>query len=112
MEDADDGFGDDQDVGGRKKLVEDLTGARQRCRPAGNGHPEAPLCGAVRAPPEAGVPADVVDGDADVIVGATLERDLELAGKGRTQRVPEQIPRQRLRVRCDVERLRRPATPA
>ena len=68
---------------------------RRRCR-RGNR---------ARRPRITRAPADVVDGQLDVIVRAAFERDLELARQRRAERMPQQEPRQRLGVRRDVERL-------
>ena len=58
---------------------------------------------AVRA--ERGAEADVVDPGPGVILRAALEADLELARQLRAERMPEQVARQRIGVRRDVEDL-------
>ena len=103
MEHADDRFGHDEHVGGRKELVEHLAGTRQRGGAPRDGHEKPALLESVGGVPDPGAPPDVVDRGGDVVVGAAFERDLELAREAGTERMPQQIARQRFGVRRDVE---------
>ncbi len=101
--DADDGFRDVEHLADRQELVEHVAGARQRRRAAGDGHAESALRPSVDGL-HARLPADVVDGQRDVIVGAALERNLELPRQRRAERMAQQIAGQRFGIRRDVER--------
>ena len=101
LEHAQHRLGDAQDFRGRQELVQQPRRRRHDRRAAAGGDAEAaPAVGADhRAEPE------IVDAGGDVIGCASLERDLELARQRRAERMAEQKPGQRLRVRRDVEPL-------
>ena len=103
MEDADDGLRAVEHLVGGQELVQHAARARQRRGAAGDGDLEAVHGPAVDLL-HARVPADVVDRRSDVIGRAALERDLELARQDGAQRMAEEVARQRLGVRRDVER--------
>ena len=100
VEHADDRLGNAQQVLGRHEV-------HQHRRGAGHGGGAAPDVDPEPAPPvlQLRQPADVVDGELDVIAGAAFERDLELARQRRAQPVPQQEAGQRFRVGGHVEGL-------
>ena len=104
VEDAHDRFGDVEHLVHRREREQLVPRTGQRRRATRHRDPEPSDRDAVDGL-DARRPADVVDRGADVIVGAALERDLELARQRRAQRMTQQVARQRLGVRGDVERL-------
>ena len=102
VEDADHGLGHVLDLLHRQELVEHVTAHRHDGSAAGNREPEAAL-----AVLDSGAQADVVDRCERVILGAALERDLELARQHGGERMPQEVAGQRLGVGIDVEDLAR-----
>ena len=94
-------LGDAQDLRGRQELVQQPGRGRHDRGAAAGGDAEA--AAAVR--PGDRAEAEIVDPGRDVIGGAALEGDLELARQRRAERVAQQVAGQRLRVRRDVEPL-------
>ena len=100
-EDAHHGVGDVVDLAGRHEIVQKKARIRHEADrgAAGDGHAEA----ARTVFRGGGAEAEIVDARLGVIVGAALEADLELARQLGAERMPQQVARQRLRVRRDVE---------
>jgi len=101
---AHDGFRRREHVGDRQELVQRRGRPAHRRGAAAGGHSEATHLSAVLFPDDR-APADVVNRRERVVLGATLEGDLELARQRCAELVPQEVARQRLGVRRDVEQL-------